>query len=243
MMRVLDLLDMLNPPNIFATMFIMPEEGMTVPDVGPVAIQKLPEMEKVMLDATNNAGVTTLQFELVIQDKCDPATVDVQLGPDWLGQTLEVQTIGNTVKVKVFVLSPTGEDVIGTVEVLTMTCTTKQFGEGKRTSTLSISDSGLEAFNEDGQPVNITTVPLVITILKKGDTNGDGFVNTQDTIKALRFLSGVEDPTPAQEILADVHDAKAPPGKPTCGNGVLNLNDLFVYVEFALGTISPDEVC
>jgi hypothetical protein len=71
----------------------------------------------------------------------------------------------------------------------------------------------------------------------KGDVNGDGLVNTQDAVMAVRIAAGKDTGTPDQMARADV----APAGVQTIGDGDVTLADAMLVLRIAGGLdVQPD---
>jgi hypothetical protein len=241
--RVQELLSTLTPPDLFAQLVVQPEDGMTVPGLGPVAIQKLPETDKVVLNATNSVGVASLDFEVIIDGKCDPDTLTIDINnAAWAGGATDPVLFGSQIRFSVFVISSNGFDRVGLVDVLEFECTVQEFVQSIRPANIIIpNNNSIEAFNDDGNPVNVVPKSLSLTLLKKGDPDGDGEVDAQDAILAQQFILEIKIPTVAQTLLADIFPAKN--GDPTCGDGMLDISDIGVYLMILLGEADIDVQC
>ena len=80
----------------------------------------------------------------------------------------------------------------------------------------SLSGVNKTATTKDGK-INIVNRQL-------GDVNGDGFVNVQDTMLAIKFIMGEQSPEPLQKFAADVNS-----------DGVIDVLDVVQIVNISLG--------
>ena len=78
--------------------------------------------------------------------------------------------------------------------------------------------------------VNTFTPPAVM----KGDINGDGKHTVGDLIRLADGLSGRAPLSPENQIIADVFPAKSGTAA-TCGDGVVDINDLLALIDIVLG--------
>jgi hypothetical protein len=74
-------------------------------------------------------------------------------------------------------------------------------------------------------------VSLKLTVLKRGDVNGDGFVNKMDVDHLSRYLAGLE-----PEVSMLVGDVVGEAGDPT-GNGIVDLMDALYIAKYTEGMV------
>jgi hypothetical protein len=120
-------------------------------------------------------------------------------------------------------------EIMCTVEVAGMTSVTQTFEDIRVRKWVPDTPIDLVDLNVTGEPKPKLAVEPGIG-LPKADISGDGMIDDDDVQILSDHLSGRAALTGQQRFKADVFPSKADTGGVTCGDGVVNLNDLLTLI-------------
>jgi hypothetical protein len=186
-------------------------------------------------------GVRAVQFDITSSPLlCKSGTVNVEFIGNWQTTGFNENPIGNPGVVRVLGLKAGAVD--GPLELVRMTCEVDDLTNGTVVTigfeNIVVGDSTFNKISDvsgEEKTVNIR--------LTKGDINLDGNVDALDVGLLADHLSGAIVLTPEEQTRADIFPSKADTGGETCGDGVLDVNDLIGLIGIAGGGTTIEEQC
>ncbi len=232
----------------------------TIPELnmdGPSTVAKgatLSQTVQVDDDMTNGTAsgknlVAGVKFTLTIPQICkDNATdmnrgVTVTIDPAWNAiSSFNVAVSGaNDHAITVVAAAKDNVDTSAGKNVATIVCETD--AAVTTTVTDGFSDIQVSKRNPIQSLTGVQGVGNQVTVVVgKGDLNGDGKTTVGDLIILADGLSGRAPLSPANQIRADVFPAKSG-GAGTCGDKVVDLNDLLALIDLALARTNITAQC
>ncbi len=217
---------------------------------GPSAVAKGATLSQTVQVDDDVAGnlVAGVKFTLTIPQICKDNATDVNRGvtvtidPAWdiVGSFNVAVSGANDHAITVVAAASNNVNTSAGKNVATIGCK----ADAAVTTPVTESFSNIQVSKSN--PIQSLTVQgeskQVTVLVGKGDLNNSGTITVGDLIILADGLSGRAPLSPENQIRADVFPAKSGSAA-TCGDGVVDLNDLLALIDLALGRTTITAQC